>query len=142
MWMTDESLTCETQFVVKWERHYLGHSPYRVVLASNLIQFAPHSLSVLTNEFEIPYESIREIKTSDNFLFRGAINIILKTELILDLDFHLPNYYPKLLFDIFEKQRFQSNRIRLFLGNRRQGFIDHLSTKSPEPISSLSLIHI
>ena len=128
--MTDEPPIREAEFLVKWERHSVGHSPYLVVLADGRLAFTPHSRSVLNNKFEIPYESIDEIASSDNFLGRGAVNIMLKTDLVLELDFSIPKLL-QLFFRLFEPQQvFSSRRIRLFLGNDRQRFLETVTANS------------
>ena len=121
--VTDESTIHDAEFLVKWERHSVGHSPYLVVVADGRLAFAPHSRSVLNNKFEIPFESISEIESSDNFLGRGAVNIMLQTDLVLELDFSIPKLL-QLFSRLFEPQQvFSSKRIRLFLGSDRQRFL-------------------
>ena len=128
--MTDESTIDNAEFLAKWELQSVGHSPYLVILADDRIAFAPHSRSVLNNKFEIPYESIDEIALSDNFLGRGAVNIMLKTDLVLELNFSIPK--PLQLFSrLFEPQQvFNSKRIRLFLGSDRQRFLEIVTANS------------
>jgi len=128
--MADQPTAHRPDFLVKWERHHFGHSMYTVTLAFDQLVFVPHSRSLLNSKFEIPHGLIHEVVSSDNFLYRGAVNIALKTELELDLDFNIPKGF-NWSFRIFEPESvFRSKRIRLFLGSNRTRFLEAVKTNS------------
>lgn len=90
--------------LAKWEQNFLTHSPGRVTLSSAKLSFLPGAMSVLGRTVEIPFENITSVKKRDNFLWRGAVRVNLRSE--------------------FESH----NRFVFFLGNKREEFLSKCET--------------
>jgi hypothetical protein len=105
--------------LAKWERHSLGHSPGYLNLSSDRLWFVPHAISILSKGFDIPLSSVAKVERSDNWLWRGAVNIYLHSELRLDMEFRVD---PETLVSGMEQPVFWSDRLRLFLGFKRKQF--------------------
>jgi len=109
--------------LAKWERHKLGHSPGYLNLSGECLWFVPHQRSILDKGFKVPVASIARVERSDNWLWRGAVNIYLLKELHIEFSFRLD---PNLQVDGIEKPIFSSDKLRFFLGSKRKQFIELL----------------
>lgn len=106
--------------LAKWERHAVGHSLGHLNLSHDRLWFVPHkTISILAQGFDLPVASIRSVERSDNWLWRGAINIHLREPLRLDIEFRLK---PDDLVPGVEQRTFTADKLRLFLGFSREKF--------------------
>lgn len=106
--------------LVKWERHRLGHSRGWLHLSSEHLWFEPHRTSILDKGFDVPLSAISRVERSDNWLWRGAVDIHLSTELTIRFDFRVQ---VESLSGGMEKPVFCSKELRLFLGSTRKRFL-------------------
>ena len=106
--------------LAKWERHRLGHSLGVLNLSHERLWFDPHRNSILEKGFDIPLSLIHQIERSDNWLWRGAVNIPLSAELRIQFDFRVN---VESLVAGLEEPVFSSTRLRLFLGFTRKRFL-------------------
>jgi hypothetical protein len=106
--------------LAKWERHSVGHSLGHLHLTGDRLWFVPHARSILAQGFDIPVNAIHSVDRSDNWFWRGAINIHLFNPLKLDVPFRLN---PDDVMPGFEKHSLESQTLRLFLGFARNNFL-------------------
>ena len=106
--------------LAKWERHSVGHSPGYLNLSRDRLRFVPHARSILSRGFDIPLGSIVRVERSDNWLWRGAVNIHMKQPLTMEIDFRVD---PETLVSGLEEYVFCSDKLRLFLGSKRKQFL-------------------
>jgi hypothetical protein len=106
--------------LAKWERHPVGHSLGYLNLSPDRLWFVPHARSILARGFDIPLEVVASVERSDNWLWRGAVNIRLGESLRLEVEFLVE---PDELVPGMEKRVFCSDTLRLFLGFSRKKFL-------------------
>jgi len=106
--------------LAKWERHRLGHSLGYLNLSRDHLWFVPHKRSILEKGFDVPLSSITQVERSDNWLWRGAVNIYLSQELKIEFKFRVDT---EALSPGMEKSVFSSDKLRLFLGSARKQFL-------------------
>jgi hypothetical protein len=106
--------------LAKWERHAVGHSLGYLNLSRDRLWFVPHARSILLRGFDLSLAAIGSVERSDNWLWRGAVNIRLKKPVRLDVEFRLD---PDALVPGMEQRVFHSDTLRLFLGFSRKKFL-------------------
>lgn len=106
--------------LAKWERHRHGHSPGYLNLSRDHLWFVPHERSILDKGFDVPLSSITHVDRSDNWLWRGAVDIYLSQELKIEFEFRVD---PEALSSGMEERVFSSDKLRLFLGSARKEFL-------------------
>lgn len=106
--------------LTKWERHSCGHSPGYLTLSRDRLRWEPHWMSVLSKGFDLSLPDVTRVEESDNWLWRGAVNIVLKQPLHLDAAFRLD---PDAVVDGMEEHVFDSVTLRLFLGFLQKRFL-------------------
>ena len=109
--------------LAKWERHRRGHSPGYLNLSRERLWFVPHERSILDKGFDIALDSISSVERSDNWLWRGAADVHLSME--LSIEFSFPTGW-EILVETIEEPLFHSDKLRLFLGSKRKGFLQHV----------------
>ena len=77
-------------------------------------------MSILSQGFDLSLADVMRVEESDNWLWRGAVNIVLKQPLRQDVSFRLD---PDALVDGMEEHVFDSTTLRLFLGFHRKRFL-------------------
>jgi len=106
--------------LTKWGRHVCGHSPGYLTLSRDRLWWEPHSMSILSQGFDLSLADVMRVEESDNWLWRGAVNIVLKQPLHQDVSFRLD---PDALVDGMEEHVFDSTTLRLFLGFHQKRFL-------------------
>jgi hypothetical protein len=108
--------------LVKWERHRTGHSPGYLNLSTEHLWFEPYHNSILDKGFSIPLAMITRVSSSDNFLWRGAVNVTLREELRISFCFRIDAHKLDAAL-IKEQPSFASRKLRFFLGFGRDRFL-------------------
>jgi len=106
--------------LTKWERHACGHSPGYLTLSGDRLRWEPHWMSVLSEGFDLSLPDVMRVEESDNWLWRGAVNIVLKQPFHQDVSFR---HDPDALVDGMEEHVFDSATLRLFLGFHQKRFL-------------------
>lgn len=119
----DDSIDLAYSEPAKWERHRRGHSPGRLNLSHEELWFEPDRASILEKGFSVSLSTIASISRSDNWLFRGAVDIRLTYILRIEISFQID---PEKLVPGMEQAVFESNELRLFLGSSRKIFMESI----------------
>jgi hypothetical protein len=106
--------------LTKWERHGCGHSPGYLSLSRDTLRWEPHRMSILAKGFELAIADVMRVEESDNWLWRGAVSIVLKQPFRQAVSFRLD---PDALVDGMEEHVFDSATLRLFLGFHQKRFL-------------------
>ena len=116
--------------LVKWERHNRGHSLGRLELFSDHLCFVPHRISILDKGFSVSLCSVARVSISDNWLWRGAVNIHLVEPLEVRFEFEVDEKMraQAMKYGVEEQDIFCSDQLRLFLGGKRKQFVASCET--------------
>lgn len=95
--------------LANWERHSLGHSPGYLNLSRDRLWFVPHARSILDKGFDVPLTFVAKVERSDNWLWRGAVNIYLRQEVRIEFEFRVD---PQVQVSGMEEHVFCSDRLR------------------------------
>jgi hypothetical protein len=118
----DESTEFSYSEPAKWERHSRGHTFGRLNLSRERLWFVlDQRIAIVETGFSVSLAEISKIAQSDNWLFRGAVNIQLVQILRIAISFKVD---PESLVPGMEESVFQSNSLRLFLGSSRRPFLE------------------